>query len=169
MDNVEELRILLYDGTRLRVGAPMLPASTRSFAWAAGVERSIRDCAHCASDTRIGSVSGSRRSHGGCLATTSTNFCPKTGFHVARALVGSEGTCAIVLEARVTLIDSPQHRALVGIGYPDTFAAADTSRKFCGSVRSVWKVSRDRWWTASNRKGAPHLDLLPEGRGYLAR
>src|SRR5207247_10595464 len=50
---------------------------------------------------------------------------PENGFHVARALVGSEGTCAIVLEAKVTLISSLQHRVLVGLGYADTFAAAD--------------------------------------------
>ena len=33
--------------------------------------------------------------------------------------------CALVLEARTTLIPSPQHRSLVGLGYPDTFRAAD--------------------------------------------
>src|SRR6185295_14263582 len=50
---------------------------------------------------------------------------PESPFNVARALVGTEGTCALVLEARVTLIPSPQHRSLVGLGYPDAFAAAD--------------------------------------------
>ncbi len=44
---------------------------------------------------------------------------------MARALVGTEGTCVIVLEAKVRLIQSPQHRTLVGLGYSDTFAAAD--------------------------------------------
>ena len=50
---------------------------------------------------------------------------PENGFNVARALVGSEGTCAIVLEAKMRLIPSPQHRSLVGLGYADVFAAAD--------------------------------------------
>jgi len=50
---------------------------------------------------------------------------PEKGFHVARALVGTEGTCAIVLEAKLKLIHSPQHRTLVGLGYEDAFSAAD--------------------------------------------
>ena len=33
---------------------------------------------------------------------------------MARALVGTEGTCVTVLEAKLRLIHSPQHRALVG-------------------------------------------------------
>ena len=53
------------------------------------------------------------------------NCCPEHGFNVARSLVGTEGTCAIVLEAKVRLIHSPQHRALVGLGYEDAFIAAD--------------------------------------------
>ena len=43
---------------------------------------------------------------------------PENGFNVARALVGSESTCVIVLGATVRLMHSPPHRALVVIGYP---------------------------------------------------
>ena len=50
---------------------------------------------------------------------------PEHGFNVAGALVGTEGTCVVVLEAKATLIPSPQHRSLVGLGYADTFVAAD--------------------------------------------
>ena len=50
---------------------------------------------------------------------------PENGFNVARALVGTEGTCVVVLEAKARLIPSPQHRSLVGLGYADAFAAAD--------------------------------------------
>ncbi len=41
------------------------------------------------------------------------------------SLVGTEGTCAIVLEAKLSLIHSPQHRVLVGLAYADAFGAAD--------------------------------------------
>ncbi len=44
---------------------------------------------------------------------------------MARALVGTEGTCVIVLEAKLKLIESPQYRVLVGLGYEDAFSAAD--------------------------------------------
>ena len=38
---------------------------------------------------------------------------------MARALVGSEGTCALVLEATTRLVHSPPERSLVVLGYPD--------------------------------------------------
>src|SRR5439155_22278224 len=50
---------------------------------------------------------------------------PEHGFNVARALVGSEGTCVVVLEAKLRLIRSPHFRTLVGLGYRGSFAAAD--------------------------------------------
>src|SRR5262249_42755292 len=50
---------------------------------------------------------------------------PERGFNVARALVGTEGTCAFLLGAAVRLVESPPARALVVIGYPDHFLAAD--------------------------------------------
>ena len=50
---------------------------------------------------------------------------PENGFHVARALVGTEGTCVTVLEATVRLVPSPPFRSLVALGYPDIFHAAD--------------------------------------------
>ena len=50
---------------------------------------------------------------------------PGTPFNVARALVGSEGTCAIVLEARLRLVPNPPCKSLVCLGYKDVFIAAD--------------------------------------------
>src|SRR5438093_1828759 len=50
---------------------------------------------------------------------------PERGFNVARALVGTESTCALVLEATVRLVPSPRHRTLAVVAYHDQFAAAD--------------------------------------------
>src|SRR5262249_17391918 len=50
---------------------------------------------------------------------------PEKGFHVARALVGSECTCALVLEATVRLVYRPPARTLVVLGYPDVYSAGD--------------------------------------------
>lgn len=44
---------------------------------------------------------------------------------LARALVGTEGTCGIVLGARVRLVPVPASTALVVLGYPDMATAAD--------------------------------------------
>src|SRR5699024_8940961 len=50
---------------------------------------------------------------------------PENGFNVARALVGSEGTCAITLSACTRLVHSPPYRVLLVLGYPDIFTAGD--------------------------------------------
>ena len=47
---------------------------------------------------------------------------PEHGFHVARALVGTESTCAIVLEATVRLVYSPPARTLLVLGYADDYS-----------------------------------------------
>ncbi|MGB9147099.1 MAG: FAD-linked oxidase C-terminal domain-containing protein, partial [Acidobacteriaceae bacterium] len=46
-------------------------------------------------------------------------------FHVARALVGSEGTLATVVGATLDLMHSPPCRRLAVLGFPDPFLAAD--------------------------------------------
>jgi len=44
---------------------------------------------------------------------------PENGFNVARALVGSEGTCAVALAAKVRLVSSPAKRVVLVLGYDD--------------------------------------------------
>lgn len=50
---------------------------------------------------------------------------PGRSFNVAKSLVGSEGTCALVLEATLKLVPSPRCRALALLGFPDICRAAD--------------------------------------------
>src|SRR5437764_3959341 len=50
---------------------------------------------------------------------------PENNFNVARALVGTEGTCVMVLESKLRLVYSPPSRTLVVLGYPDVYDAAD--------------------------------------------
>ena len=45
--------------------------------------------------------------------------------NIARALVGSEGTCVTILEAKVTLVFNHPERVLLVLGYPDVYQAAD--------------------------------------------
>ena len=126
VDNVEELRIVLYDGTQLTVGRDERRASwTRSSVQAADGARSTAGC-KAIRDRYAGLIRERfpdipRRVSGYNL----DQLLPENGFNVARALVGSEGTCAIVLEAKARLIASPQHRSLVALGYADAYEAAD--------------------------------------------
>jgi Fe-S oxidoreductase len=50
---------------------------------------------------------------------------PENGFHVARALVGSESTCVTILHATLQLIPDPKKKVILVIGYDSVEDAAD--------------------------------------------
>ncbi|MFC4223942.1 FAD-binding and (Fe-S)-binding domain-containing protein [Lysinibacter cavernae] len=52
---------------------------------------------------------------------------PEKGFDVARAFVGSEGTCGIITELTVTLVEKPRATALAVLAFPTVFDAAAAS------------------------------------------
>jgi FAD/FMN-containing dehydrogenase/Fe-S oxidoreductase len=167
VDNVLELDILLYDGTRLTVGAAsdddfeaIVREGGRRGAIYAGL-RALRD--RHAGQIRARFPRIPRRVSGYNL----DELLPENGFNLARAIVGSEGTCAIVLEAKVRLIESPQHRALVGLGYPDAFEAADHVPEILEFNPIGLEGFEGSLVDGLRKKGAPNLDLMPEGRGFL--
>src|SRR5579872_3470294 len=53
------------------------------------------------------------------------DLLPEKGFNVARALVGTEGTCATVLRATLKLTPAMLKRALVAIAYEDIYQAGE--------------------------------------------
>jgi FAD/FMN-containing dehydrogenase len=125
VDNIESLDILLYDGTRLTVGATteaelqaIIAGGGRRGEIYAGLAR-IRDTYSDLIRQRFPKIP--RRVSGYNL----DELLPENGFNVARALVGSEGTCVTVLQSRCALKHSPQHRRLVVLGFADPFIAAD--------------------------------------------
>jgi FAD/FMN-containing dehydrogenase/Fe-S oxidoreductase len=167
VDNVDELRVLLYDGTELTVGptsdleieAIIRQGSRRGDVYAK--LRAIRDRYAALIRARFPDIP--RRVSGYNL----DQLLPEHGFNVARALVGTEGTCAVVLDAKVRLIASPQHRSLVGLGYADTFAAADHVPEILEHRPIGLEGFEGAIIDGLRRKGAPNLDLMPEGRGFL--
>ncbi len=165
VDNVEQLSILLYDGTRLIVGADAVEATATPDAGRGEQIRSrliaLRDQYGDRIRERFPRIP--RRVSGYNL----DDLLPENEFHIGRALVGSEGTCAIVLEATVKLIPSPQHRSLIGLGYADAFAAADHVPDILRFHPIGLEGFEGSMVDGLRRKGAPHLDLVPEGRGYL--
>src|ERR1700730_1643484 len=167
VDNVDELRILLYDGTQLTAGATS-DEELHSKIHAGGREaeiysklRLIRDQYSALIRARFPRIP--RRGSGYNL----DELLPERGFNVARALVGTEGTCAIVLEAKLKLIHSPQHRTLVGIGYEDAFVAADRVPEILEFKPIGLEGFEGTIVDGLKSKGAAHVDLLPDGRGIL--
>ena len=125
VDNIERLEVLLYDGTRMSVGPTSEEELERKIA-AGGREGEIYAGLRGLRDRYAGLVRERfpdipRRVSGYNL----DQLLPENGFHVARALVGSEGTCVTVLEAECELKASPQFRRLVALGFSDAFVAAD--------------------------------------------
>jgi FAD/FMN-containing dehydrogenase len=72
-----------------------------------------------------------------------------------------------VLEAKVTLVRSPQFRSLVGLGYADTFAAADHVMEILPFGPIGLEGFDGAMIDGLQRRGAPNLELMPDGRGYL--
>jgi len=124
-DNVEALAVLTYDGLRLAVGATPedeLARLARSGGRRGEIYRRLRELRDRTADlVRARFPRLPRRVSGFNL----DDLLPERGCHVARALTGSEGTCVTILEATVRLVPRPAARALVVLGYPDVFHAAD--------------------------------------------
>jgi FAD/FMN-containing dehydrogenase/Fe-S oxidoreductase len=169
VDNVERLEVLLYDGTRMTVGptsdpelAQILAAGGRKAEIYAGLKR-IRDTYAPLIRERFPRIP--RRVSGYNL----DELLPENGFQVARALVGTEGTCAIVLEATLRLTASPPFRRLVGIGFSDPYLAADVVPEIL-SHEPIGLEGFDGHVIDAMRSKQMRLDelkLLPEGRGTL--
>ena len=124
-DNVREMEVLLYDGTIMRVGKTDAAALAQI---RAGSDRrseiytkllALRDKYADLIRQRFPKIP--RRVSGYNL----DELLPENGFSVARALVGTEGTCGIILEATLELIDNPRARSLLVLGYPDIYQAGD--------------------------------------------
>src|SRR5271170_3912959 len=168
-DNIEELEVLTYDGVRMKVGAT--PSTELERICEAGGRRGeiyskLKSIASAYGDlVRQRFPNIPRRVSGYNL-----NFLlPENGFHVARALVGSEGTCVTVLEATCRLVESPPERVLLVIGYPDIYQCADHVPEIMAH-RPIGLEGFDDLLVGYTRvKGinSEGLAMLPEGCGWL--
>lgn len=126
VENVIELEILTNDGHRFWVGPTsdeqlkhIINANDRrAQIYTALLE--LRD--EYANEIRKRYPTIKRRVSGYNL----DQLLPENNFNVARALVGSEGTCVSILQARVRLIEKPHHTRLLVLGFNDIFDAGDS-------------------------------------------
>jgi len=125
VDNIETLDILTYDGLRLTVG-PTSEDDLVRIIRAGGRRgeiysrlRTLRDKYADLIRARFPKIK--RRVSGYNL----DQLLPENGFNVARALVGTEGTCVFTLGAQARLVHSPQQRVLLVLGFPDIYLAGD--------------------------------------------
>jgi FAD/FMN-containing dehydrogenase/Fe-S oxidoreductase len=168
-ENIEELEVLTYDGIRMRVGGTgeaeletIIREGGRRGQIYAGM-KAIRDQYGDLVRQRYPNIP--RRVSGYNL-----NFLlPENGFHVARALVGSEGTCVTVLEATCRLVESPPKRVLLVIGCRDVYECADLVPEVLSHGPIGLEGMDDLLIEYTRRKGInpEGLALLPEGGGWL--
>ena len=168
-DNIEELEILTYDGLRMRVGRTndeeleriIKEGGRRGEIYAR--LKSLRD--RYASLIRERYPKIPRRVSGYNL----DQLLPENGFHVARALVGSECTCVTVLEATTRLVYSPPARTLLVLGYPDVHIAADHLMEVLAHQPIALEGLDDRLIDGMRKKGLhpESIKLLPGGGGWL--
>lgn len=169
VDNIEELEILTYQGLRLRVGAT--PENELEQILQAGGQRgeiygrlrNLRD--RYAERIRQEFPDIPRRVSGFNLP----QLLAENHFQVARALVGSECTCVLVLEAKVKLVENPAARSLLVLGYHDIFCAADHVTEIAQFQPIGLEALDDVFIDYMKRKGLhrPELKLMPEGGGWL--
>ncbi len=168
-DNIEALDVLTYDGQRLHVGATSeedFARIQREGGRRAQIYTGLKQLADRYGDqVRRQFPNIPRRVSGYNL----NHLLPENGFHVARSLVGSEGTCATILEATCRLVESPPARVLLVIGWPDVYICAD----FVPQVMTHGPIGLEGFddiiVNASRRKGLnlEGLALLPKGAGWL--
>jgi len=195
-DNIEALEIVTYDGVRLSLGQNFIRdhVGTDAFVRPGGSSESCGD-----SRPRLSSgpdVSGrsalrALQIHDALKQIAETysdlirqkfpniprrvsgynlNYLlPENGFHVARALVGSEGTCATVLEATCRLVESPPERVLLVVAYPDIFQCADHIPEIMAHKPIGLEGFDDLlvYYTRTKGINSEGLALLPEGGGWL--
>jgi FAD/FMN-containing dehydrogenase/Fe-S oxidoreductase len=169
VDNIVSLDLLLYDGTRLTVG----PTTESELA------------AHIATGGRIGEIYAALKNIRDTYADqvrakfpriprrvsgyNLDELLPESNFNLARALVGSEGTCAVILGATLQLVESPPCRTLVGVGFPDIFLAADHVPQIL-EHKPIGLEGVDGYLLDALRrkqKSVEDLKLLPPGDGFL--
>ncbi|MGE8165094.1 FAD-binding and (Fe-S)-binding domain-containing protein [Paraburkholderia sp. NPDC080076] len=169
VENVEALEIATFDGARFWVG-PTSDQELERIIAAGGRQGEIYAALKQLRDTYAEQIRAKfpqikRRVSGFNL----DQLLPENGFNVARALVGTEGTCALTLQAKVRLVKSPAKRVIVVVGFTDIYTAADAVPHFmrCGPI-AIEGLDRAiiRGLQARGLK-KDEIALLPEGDAWV--
>ncbi len=168
-DNTHELDVLTYDGVRLRVGETPPDALDRILR-----EGGRRGEIYAAMKSIVDRYGDLIRERYPKLPRRVSGYnldalLPENGFHVARALVGTESTCVTILEATLHLVPNPNERTLLVLGYEEMDHACED---LC-FIREVMPTALEavdeqlvRW---EGKKGNEHdaLPLIPPGHAWL--
>ena len=168
-DHVAEIDVVTTDGARLTATTTRLRATdprdafseARATELAASLERLARENL-AVFRLELGRIQ--RQVSGYHLE----NLLPERKFNLARALVGSEGTCAVIVGARMKIVPKPASALLVCLGYEDVVAAArDVTTILEFSPAAVEGTDEAIVETMRARRGADAVTGLPAGHAWL--
>ncbi|WP_066373848.1 FAD-binding and (Fe-S)-binding domain-containing protein [Herbidospora mongoliensis] len=154
-DNVLDLEVLTYGGTRFWTSDPPEPLKTALKTLANEYEDDIR--------ARFPKIP--RRVSGYGLDA----LLPENGHDLTRALVGSESTLVTVLRARLKLVPQPRAGAVAILGFRDVFEAADAAPSIAPYDPIALEGMDDRLieYERARRLNLAAIDRLPKGGGWL--
>ncbi|WP_199253927.1 FAD-binding and (Fe-S)-binding domain-containing protein [Mycolicibacterium mengxianglii] len=164
--HVRELELVLADGTHVHAGPDGLrPATAEHADRVAELNAQLRELVSDnlgALRTELGrinrQVSGYQLHH----------LLPEHGFDVAKMLVGSEGSCAVVVAATVDLVPVAPTALLIAVGYPDVVAAADDVPTILEYSPAAVEGMDESIVTAMRaRRGPDAVAGLPDGGAWL--
>lgn len=167
--NIQRLEIVTYDGARMWVG-PTSDEELEQIIRAGGRRGEIYAGLRALRDRYADQIRARFPRIRRCVSGYNLEqLLPENGFNVARALVGSEGTCVWVLQAEANLVPSPPKRVVVVLGYDDIYLAADQSptilplKPICleGLDGSLVECMRRKHMDQGD------IDALPEGKAWL--
>ncbi|MFD0795385.1 FAD-binding and (Fe-S)-binding domain-containing protein [Mucilaginibacter litoreus] len=168
-DNTERLTLLTYDGFIMEVG-PTSEEELEAIIAKGGRKgeiygklKNLRD--KYADKIREKYPKIPRRVSGYNL----DDLLPENGFNVARALVGSESTCILILDATLKLMPKPKERSLLVLGYPDVYAAGSGAPEAMKHQPVACEGLDDQLIGYMEKKGLhpDDISILPEGKGWL--
>ena len=168
-DNTESLTVLTYDGLKLKVG-PTSDEELEKYINEGGRKgeiyhklKNLRD--KYGDEIRKKFPNIPRRVSGYDLPA----LLPENGFNVAQALVGSEGTCVVILQANMKLMPDTGARSLLVLGYPDIYTAGAACPGIMKHEPIGLEGFDDLLIQFMKKKGLNlnDLPLLPKGGGWL--
>lgn len=168
-DNIERIEILTYDGLRMWVGKTSeekLSGFIREGGRKGEIYRKLRDLRDRYADLiRVKFPKIPRLVSGYGL----NHLLPENDFHVARALVGTEGTCVAFLEIEGRLVPNPKFRPLLVLGYRDIFVAGDAVPELLQHKPIAVEGFNGQLLDDYRKKGLDlkEITLMPDGDGWV--
>ncbi len=169
VDSVRRLEVLTYDGTSMWVGDTSDAELERIISQGdrrAAIYRGLKDIVdRYADDIRDKYPDIPRRVSGYNL----DSLLPERGFHLAKALVGSESTLVTVLRAELNLVKVPAASTLTVLGFDDVVAAAHAVPAVLEHEPAALEGFDDRLVALehSRRLAERAMRDLPEGGAWL--